>query len=229
MPSSSCRLRHTDGEISSLPERRGRAGRRVRLDLRLPRGRQGRWARGREGRDGRRNASRGRGGRSRRDGRGPVWRGRLDARHRRVPDRSRGVVLRAVRRRDRHPARHGPGPQAHFRRRRGSQHRRDGRVFTQSAHFRGHGARCHGHHRPARAGWHAAGRGRVSRLSVRRPDADVRRPEGDRVQRAVRRSRGPGRVAPTRRAVRADPIRRSHRTARRRTACRKATIDRSAS
>ena len=35
-------------------------------------------------------------------------------------------------------------------------------------------------------------RARVPRLPLRRPDADLRRPEGDRVQRAVRRSRGAG-------------------------------------
>ena len=41
-----------------------------------------------------------------------------------------GVVLRAVRRRDRDPARLGAGPQARLRRRSGPQHRRHGRLFA---------------------------------------------------------------------------------------------------
>ena len=48
-------------------------------------------------------------------------------------------------------------------------------------------------------GGHGARRPSLSRVSLRRPDADRRRPEGDRVQRALRRSRGAGRPADARR------------------------------
>ena len=47
---------------------------------------------------------------------------------------------------------------------------------------------------------HARGRPRVPRLPLRWPDAHLRRPEGDRVQRAVRRSRSAGRDPDDRRA-----------------------------
>ena len=47
---------------------------------------------------------------------------------------------------------------------------------------------------PVLAGMRARG-SRVSRIPLRRPDADLRRPQGDRVQRPVRRSRGAGRAA----------------------------------
>ena len=49
--------------------------------------------------------------------------------------------------------------------------------------------------RPARAARHGRRRPSVSRLPLRGIDADARRPEGDRIQRAFRRSRGAGGVA----------------------------------
>ena len=58
-------------------------------------------------------------------------------------------------------------------------------------------------------------RARVPRLSLRRPDADLRRSEGDRVQRALRRSRSAGRDAADRRRARAAPGGRRRRGARR--------------
>ena len=48
---------------------------------------------------------------------------------------------------------------------------------------------------------HGGGGPSVPRLPVRRPDADRRRPEGHRVQRAARRSRGAGDPAADRRAA----------------------------
>ena len=59
------------------------------------------------------------------------------------------------------------------------------------------------HARDRRAGDRRDGRRRASvpRVSLRRPDADRGRPEGDRVQRAPRRSRSAGRAAADRRAA----------------------------
>ena len=52
-------------------------------------------------------------------------------------------------------------------------------------------------HRPAGVARHGRRRESVSRLSLLRIDADAGRPEGDRIQRAVRRSRSAGGVAVT--------------------------------
>ena len=75
------------------------------------------------------------------DDRGEGARGaRRDLRRRRAPplvDRGipggrGGELLRALRRQDRHPLRHGAGPQARLRRRRGPEHRRHGRLFARA-------------------------------------------------------------------------------------------------
>ena len=100
----------------------------VRVARRADRG-EGRRARGRQGRRGGAERRRG-GGRDRHDVRGRPWRGRRRGRGRGVPRRRGSVVLRAVRRRERDPARLGAGPQARLRRRPGPQHRRHGRLFA---------------------------------------------------------------------------------------------------
>ena len=79
----------------------------------------------------------------RRDGRSAVRRRRRAAGDRRVPGRSRGVVLRAVRRHARDPDRFGAGSQAHLRRRPGAEHRRDGRVRAEPAARRRDARRDH--------------------------------------------------------------------------------------
>ena len=77
-----------------------------------------------------------------------------------------------------------------------------------------------GRHRRAGAARHARRRHRVPRVPLCRPDDDLRRAEGHRIQRPVRRSRGAGRDAAHRRraaaAARRRRRRRSRRSARRR-------------
>ena len=66
------------------------------------------------------------------DVRGRVRRGRRRGRDRRISVRSRDQLLRAVRRRDRDPARDRAGPQAGVRSRQGAEHRRHGRLFADA-------------------------------------------------------------------------------------------------
>ena len=81
------------------------------------------------------------------------------ARDRRVPDRSRGVVLRRLRRRARAADRHGAGSQADLRRRPRAEHRRHGRVRAEPARRRrARGARsCARSSSPVVAGMAAEG------------------------------------------------------------------------
>ena len=108
------RGRHPDGALPALHRPGGGAGLcagRGRADRR-----QGRRACGRQGR--RRRGERRRGGaRDRRHARRRARRGRGRARDRGVPRRRGGEPVRALRRHDRGPARHRPGPQARLRRR----------------------------------------------------------------------------------------------------------------
>ena len=69
-------------------------------------------------------------------------------------------------------------------------------------------------------GGHGGGGISVSRISLRRSDADAGRAEGDRVQRAPRRSRSAGHPAAHRRAAAAAARRRRRRRAARRRPCR---------
>ena len=105
----------------------------------------------------------------------------------------------------------GPGPQAHRRGRHRPEHRRDGRLRAGAGPVRGRRAagdvRAAGP-RPPRRRRHA-----VRRRALRRADADRRRAAARRVQRPLRRPRGPGRAAaaahrPRRVAARRDERRR---------------------
>ena len=106
---------------------------------------------------------------------------------------------------------------------RGAEHRRHGRVLAEPARRRGDAdARsCARSSSPcvARA---ARGGHRIPRLSLCRPDADLRRSQGDRVQRAVRRSGSAGRHPGDRRPIwrRASRPRPTARSRRRRVAFR---------
>ena len=137
--------------------------------VRLSRRAEGRRARGRKGRGRRRGSRRGRRRDPRRDGRAAVRRRRRAPRHRGMPGRPGGVVLRALRRHARDPDRLGAGSQAHLRRRPGAEHRRHGGVRAEPAARR---RRCRraimrGDHRPG-AARHARRRHRVPRLPLRR-------------------------------------------------------------
>ena len=113
---------------------------------------QGRRARGRQGRDRREYGGGGRGGRPRRPGR-RVRRGRRLGGDRGVHDRRGGVALRPVRRGGGAPHRHGAGPQARLRRRRGAEHRRYGRLLPRAGPVgRCRGARDAGDRAPDPAG-----------------------------------------------------------------------------
>ena len=83
---------------------------------------------------------------------------------------------------------------------RGPEHRRHGRVCAEPAVDAGDRAARARRDRPpgARRAWSARATRFAGFLYVG-PDADGRRPEGDRVQRAVRRSRSAGRAADARR------------------------------
>ena len=74
---------------------------------------------------------------------------RLGNRHRGLPRRRGGVVLRAVRRRDGDRAGLGAGPQARRRRRQGPKHRRHGRLFAGADHDRGNEPTRDGRDHPA--------------------------------------------------------------------------------
>ena len=109
---------------------------------------QGRWACRRQGRGGRENAGRGR-SRHRHDVRRRVRHGRRRSRDRGIPRRPRDQLLRAVRRRDRDPARLRAGPQARVRSRRGTEHRRHGRLFADAVRDAGDSRPDHGADHPA--------------------------------------------------------------------------------
>ena len=65
---------------------------------------------------------------------GGLRRARLGDRDRGMPRRRGSLVLRAVRRRNGHPACLGAGPQARLRRRQGAEYRRHGRLFAGADH-----------------------------------------------------------------------------------------------
>ena len=184
--------RHPDGAISRVRDDRGRAG-GAGAGRAGPADRgEGRRPRRRQGGRGRHRSRDRRAGDYRRHGGSPVRRRRRTGGAGRVPGRTGSVVLRALRRQARGSAALGAGSQARLRSGSGAQHRRDGRLLAQPAARRGPAGDGAARDHRAGAAWSCRGRGRVPRLSVRRPDADLRRPEGDRVQRAVRRPRSPG-------------------------------------
>ena len=163
--------------IAALPH--GAQGRRAgRGQGRRDRGRRGRGARG-----ARRRCSS-----TRRFGDEPV-------RRRGVPDGVELSAARAVRRRERAPARPRAGLQAHRRRRHRPEHRRHGRVLAGATAStpadRGRArARC-----CSRSSTSCARRGTPFHgVLYAGPDAHRRRPEGARVQRPLRRSGDPGRA-----------------------------------
>ena len=78
------------------------------------------------------------GSRDRHDVRRRLRRGRQRSRDRGISRRRRGLLLRALRRRDRDPARLRAGSQARLRRRQGAEHRRHGRLFAGADHDRRH-------------------------------------------------------------------------------------------
>ena len=117
------------GAYRRFDQCRRRAGLRARAG-RADRG-QGRRACRRQGRGGRKDLARGR-GRHRHDVRGRVRRRRRRGRDRGISGGPRDQLLCAVRRRDRDPAGVRAGPQARVRPRRGSEHRRHGRLFADA-------------------------------------------------------------------------------------------------
>ena len=140
--------------------------------------------------------------RRRRRGRGPCGDGRRGLRRRRDTGRARGVpgrrgavVLRHRRRRALRRLRLRTGSQAAARRRPWPQHRRDGRVRAQRAADRDAGGADRARDRPADADGDGRGGHAVPRVPLLRADAHRCRPEGDRVQLPLRRSRSAGRAA----------------------------------
>ena len=107
----------------------------VRAQRRADRG-QGRWARRRQGRRGGGDGGRSR-SRHRHDVRRRPGQAGLGDRHRGLPYRRGGFVLRPVRRRDRDRLGLRTRPQARRRRRQGSQYRRHGRLFAGADHDAG--------------------------------------------------------------------------------------------
>ncbi len=154
--------------------------------------RQGGWARRREGRGGCGRSCRGRVGRARGNGGTAVRRCRRAPGDRGMPRWSRSVVLRHLRRPPCDAALVRPGSQAGVRRRPGPEHRRDGRLRAEPAPRPGARVARDARHRHPRRRRPRGRRTRVLRLPVRRSDAHRRGAEGHRVQRALRRSGGPG-------------------------------------
>ncbi len=163
------------------------AARDVRGEDRRPGRRQGRPGHGLAGRGGRRRESQAvrRLLRRRRPARG----------HRGGHDRARGVPAVPVRRAPGGTAGFGPGLQAARGRGRGAEHGRHGGVLARAGRRRRGGRAPHGAAGGSDAARAAAAGDRLPRRALRRADADPGRPEGARVQRAVRRSRDPGGAA----------------------------------
>ncbi len=84
------------------------------------------------------------------------------------------LVLRHLRRRARRADWHGAGSQADLRRGSRAEHRRHGRLRAEPAGRRGARGARHARDRPAGDRRDGRGRASVSRLSLRRPDADAR-------------------------------------------------------
>ena len=146
----------------------------------------------------------------------------LDAGRRRpdrgVPRRPRGVAVRAVGRDDGAAARARAGLQAPGRRRRRTQHRRDGGLRAAALGPAGSGGRRAGHRPAAHRGRDGPARRAVQRAAVRGAGADLARPAGGRVQRPLRRPRDPGRAAAAGDPAGRAAARRGHRHAGRRPA-----------
>ena len=126
---------------------------------------QGGRAGGRKGRGGGADRGRGEPGDRRHARRALVGRGRRQRDHRGMPGWRRGQPVRALRWHGRGAAGRGPGPQAHFRRRPGPQHRRHGRRLPAGAlpaRSPARGARQLHPSGPARNGRHAARRSAAS-------------------------------------------------------------------
>ena len=165
----------------------------VRASSGLPVVRQGRRPRRRQGRRRRRRSRGRRSGDPRGHGRSAVRRRRRATRARgmpRGPEVSFFALCDGTRAR---AAALGAGSQAHLRRRPRAEHRRHGRVLAEPAGRRGDAGGRSCATSSSRCSAACAAEGTEYRgLSLRRPDADLRRPEGDRVQRPLRRSRGAG-------------------------------------
>ena len=157
------------------------------------RGDQGRWPVRRQGGGGHQQRRRGQGG-SAPDAVGSHLRRRGRARgDRGAPLGARGLDDGGVRRHALRAARFGRGSQGGWRRRRRSQHRGHGDLFTVAADRRRAAQPDRRDHLRA----HGAGAGRrgpaVPRAALRRPDADAgSRSSGDRMELPLRRSRDPG-------------------------------------
>ena len=108
----------------------------------------------------------------------------------------------------------GPGLQADLRRRRGSQHRRHGRLHAAAVGAGRPGRRGAGDRAPADRRRDGAARHALRRPAVRRPGPHVTRRAGDRVQRPLRRPRDPAAAGAARLAALAAPARRRDRHAR---------------
>ena len=116
-------------------------------------------------------------------------------RRRGAPRRRGALAARALRRRARDPDGARAGLQADLRRRRGPEHRRDGLVLARSPASTRPRARAVRGRPPADRRRARAPRHAVPRRALRGDHADRRRAAGARVQRALRRSRDPGRAA----------------------------------
>ena len=142
-----------------------------------------------------------------------------------VPRGRRALAAGALRRRERGAALPRPGLQADLRRRRGAEHRRHGQLLAGAgASARRRSRRSSSEvHRPIVAAM-ADARHPLPRRPLRRADDQRRRPQGDRVQRPLRRPRDAGGAAaaalrprrPLPRRARAGRPRRDERRLRRR-------------
>ncbi len=175
----------TDRRLRAVHRRRAREGLRARAG-RADR-RQGRRARRRQGRRGR-GERRGSRGRDRHDVRRRLGRGRRRGGGGGVSRRRGSLVLRALRRRDRDPARLGAGPQARARRRSGAQYRRHGRLLAGAGDDAGAHAPRHGRDRAADRARHEGDGRALQGRALCRADDHRRGAEADRIQRALRRS-----------------------------------------
>ena len=115
--------------------------------------------------------------------------GRRRGRDRGVPGRRGGELLRPGRRHARPAARRGAGPQARLRRRHRPQHRRHGRLLAGAGDDRRDDPPHHGRDHLADRARHGRARHALQGRAVCRPDDHRGRPQADRIQRALRRSR----------------------------------------